>query len=201
MNEASIRMEVQRMFREIGWNDYHPADISFKGAPVGGVSSGRPDIYMFNSVDVSAMCEVKTFTQVKTIELYFDPTRMSNKQRRWMDWWVYGRNGVGMIAFGTLVQPRRLFIVPWKDYVQEELFQRNREWQNLVTLGENPAPLDDALGLPKKMPISCFEKLGWECGWDHGKWTMHPAAEILKFKTVPHSKEHWSTVSLRMEEE
>lgn len=198
MNEAHIREEVQKMLRGIGWNDYHPPDISFKGAPVGGVSMGRPDIYLFNSVDVSAMCEVKTFTQVKTIELYLDPTRISNKQRRWMDWWVYGRNGAGYLALGTLEAPRRLFLVPWKDYVQEEFLQRSREATNK---GIDSTTLDENIGLPKKMPIHLFEKLSLECAWEKGIWLIHPAHDIQRFKTFPHEKKHWDTISLRMEEE
>jgi hypothetical protein len=197
MNESAIREEVQHMFRDLGWNDYHPPDVAFKGAPVGGVSMGRPDIYLLNTSDASIVCEVKTFTQVKTIELYFDPNRISNKQRRWLDWWVYGRTGAGYLAIGTLVRPRRLFLVPWSWYVEQEFFQRNRE---AMTWELDPSTLDEHIGLPKKMPISLFEMVSWECIWSNGGWTIPSGHGIHNFKTILHKPEQWHTVSLRMEE-
>jgi hypothetical protein len=197
LNEADIRQEVQRMLRAIGWNDYHPPDITFKGAPVGGVSMGRPDIYLFNSVDVSAVCEVKTFVKVKKIEPYFNPEHISNKQRRWLDWWVYGRNGIGMLAIGSLDRPRRLFIVPWEDYVIDEFFQRNREArENDVDINT----LNDFIGLPKKMPISIFENNVYECDWTKEGWILKSTHPLNRFKTIPHSENQWKNVSLRMEE-
>jgi hypothetical protein len=199
MLEADIREEVQKMLRDLGWNDYHPPDIAFKGAPVGGVSMGRPDIYLFNTVGPSSVCEVKTFTRVKTIELYLDPSRISNKQRRWLDWFTYGRGGMGLLAIGSLEQPRRLFLVPWSRYVEEEVFQINRE---ALEEGFNTDTIDIATcGVPKKMGISLFEREGWECAWQSGHWSVNLEHPILKITTLPHNKEQWNTISLRIKEE
>ena len=186
------------MFRGIGWNDYHPPDVSFKGAPTGGVSMGRPDIYLLNTKGPSAVCEVKTFQDVKVVELWLEPAHISNKQRRWLDWWTYGRNGLGYLAIGSVKAPRRLFVVPWEDYVELEFFQRNREAMEKEI---DPITLDEDLGLPKKMPVSLFETKFYECSWETGKgWHFHPSNPILQVPLKLHEKEHWNTVSLRMEE-
>ena len=199
MLEADIREEVQKMLREAGWNDYHPPDIAFKGAPVGGVSMGRPDIYLFNTVGPSAVCEVKTFTRVKTIETYLDPSKISNKQRRWLDWFTYGRKGMGLLAIGTLDRPRQLFLVPWERYVEQEVFQINRE---ALDEGFNSDTIDLAtIGVPKKMLIHLFEQPSWECTWTKEGWKMHLDHPLLKIPTMPHVKEQWNAVSLRIQEE
>jgi hypothetical protein len=199
MLEESVREEVQKMLRAKGWNDYHPPDIAFKGAPVGGVSMGRPDIYLFNTVGPSSVCEVKTFTRVKVIETYLDPSRISNKQRRWLDWFTFGRKGVGLLAIGTLDTPRQLFLVPWAQYVIEEVAQANREAKEL---GEDLENFDiDKFGPPKKMPISIFQRVPWTCTKIKDGWDMDPTHPFLDIPTMPHAKEQWNAVSLRNPED
>lgn len=190
MNEEKLRGEVQRMLRDIGFNDYHPPDISFTGANIGGVSMGRPDIYCLNTVGPSIIVEVKTIPELKIKEPWFDPSKISDKQRRWLDWWCFGRHGEAFLAIGTTWSPRALWVIHWAAW--------NHMENNVSILeGNYPNP-------PKRIPINAIEKAApyskalWQIG---GGWKLEVDHSIMTIPVLKHDKKQWTTVSFRYEEE
>jgi hypothetical protein len=129
MDEASIRREVSLALRAMGFTDYHPPDIAKMG--MADFESGRPDLIGVNPVGPSIYVEVKH--TANTQNDYFDPRLISYGQRRWLDWWVYTRQGPGFLAIGTLRMPRRLWIIPWNAFVPIE--------KELASYGEDPTQI------------------------------------------------------------
>jgi hypothetical protein len=84
------------------------------------VSLSRPDIYALNPFNMTAVIEVKIIEPKVKIEPWFDPAKISDGQRAWLDMWCYDANGHGYLAIGTIEGSRRLWIYPWEHWVNLE---------------------------------------------------------------------------------
>jgi hypothetical protein len=150
MDEADIRLGVQHLMNSLGFWPYHPPDdtpvatpaqiqniiktFNLDGNAFGkihnilkpptwrreSVSLSRPDIYGLNPRGPTAVIECKVFQPKVKIEAWIHPSIISDGQRQWLDTWHYQADGHGFLAIGSLDQPRRLWVVPWEEWVQME---------------------------------------------------------------------------------
>ena len=147
MHEKEIRQEVQRLMRSLGFWDYHPPDDTPVATPAQiqkiittfklpanahgiiynifsppefrreKISMSRPDVFGLNPFARTVVIEVKAIEPKVRVEPWLDPKAISDGQRDWLDRWCYDAGGLGFLAVGTLQDPRRLWIVPWKEWV------------------------------------------------------------------------------------
>jgi hypothetical protein len=109
MNEEQIRREFQQAMINVGLEVYHPPDIRQ-------TETARPDILSINGVVV----ECKTMKPKERIEPWFDPKEISNGQRKHLDYYCWARHFLTFLVIGTLWRPRRLWCIPWKEWVDME---------------------------------------------------------------------------------
>jgi hypothetical protein len=204
MLEEKLRGEVQRMLRTIGFNDYHPPDLSFKGAPINGVSVGRPDIYCLNTMGPSIVCEVKTIQPLVKKEPWFDPSKISDKQRAWLDWWTYGRKGAGFLAIGTTWSPRAMWLVPWRAWVDLEYKIAERDSAPISPDPNDQRAVTMEFYPPTRITLSDIDNSFtlYQCEWVvGGAWYPKSHHPINTIPTMLHLKEQWCTMSYRYEKE
>ena len=161
MQEKDIRLEIQVLMRSLGFWDYHPPDDTPVVTPTQiekiidtfhlpknawgillnifklpefrreTISMARPDIFCLNPFGRTAVIEVKIIEPKVKIEPWLNPRKISNGQRDWLDRWSYDADGLGFLAVGTIETPRRLWIVPWKEW--DTMEKRIAERQPIVT--------------------------------------------------------------------
>ena len=192
MNEAAIRLEISHTLNGVGFCAYHPPDRFAE-------DGGRIDIYALNPVGPTIVVEVKDIQAKSRIEEYLDPREISVSQRRWMDWWTWGRGGQAYLGLGTVTRPRRLWIIPWDKWNQAER--------------EQLLKCDNLLGNcleSLRMPIRVIEKIGWslsnpkgpyELSWNKGRWTFQDTHPIMNIKRKEVGAWDWNKpISLRFAE-
>ena len=194
MRENSIRLEVAHMLRIQGFNDYHPPDMARSANLTADSAPGRPDLFFLNTKGPTVVVEVKVIEPKARIEPWFDPQHISNNQRKWLDWWVFGRQGQGYIAIGTIFgTPRRLWLIPWLNWDLLEKALADKQSQNMSP----PAIIP-----PARVAISDLEIMRiYECEWKgKGIWELpmgHPVKEIA---TLKHDKNQYVEKSFRFQE-
>ena len=150
MLEKDIRLEVQHVLRSLGFWDFHPADDTPVATPAQiaqiikacglsqdkfgvirnilqpptwkreSISMARPDIYGLNPSGKTVVIEVKKIEPKVKIDPWLDPADISDGQRAWLDMWCYDAKGEGFLGVGTIEAPRRLWIIPWMEWVDME---------------------------------------------------------------------------------
>ena len=150
------------------------------------ISLARPDIYGLNPRGYTAVIEVKLMAEKKKIEPWIHPNVISIGQRQWLDNWVFNSSGPGFLAIGTADTPRRLWVVPWGDWVEMEhkLHELSPDFHIKVS------NLEDH----------------WECKWiTGGKWELPLYHPLLGMATESSKVDiaTWKTniYSLRFEED
>jgi len=166
MDEAALRLEIQHLLRKMGYWDYHPPDdtpvatptqinqilkaLSLPTSKYGviqnilkpptwkreSISMARPDIYGLNPTGPTVVIEVKRIDPKAKIEAWFDPANISDGQRAWLDMWCYDADGQGFLGIGTIESPRRMWIYPWKNWVEMEKRLGEKDLHFKITLSD-----------------------------------------------------------------
>ena len=174
MLEAKIRMELQRSMMLAGLEYHHPEDSKR-------TDTGRPDILCING----AVVEVKKIDELIRKEPWFDPTKISNTQRRQLDYYCFGRVFLTFLAIGTTFgNPRRLWVIPWTDWVAMEYALQYK----------NPDKF--------RIQLSDLESFTeYEMTWGKGSlWTFPTDHPILKV-AMPRHENEWQPISIRFLED
>lgn len=194
MKEDAIRSEIQHMMREIGFDDYHPPDMRAVTNLTSGKAPGRPDIFCLNPAGPTVVIEVKRISPLVREEPWFDPEKISNNQRDWLDWWTYGRLGKGYIGIGTTFgKPRRLWIIPWDNWNLLEHKISSRQAENMSPPMALPAA---------RITITDLELMkAFECEWKgSGIWQLPEFHPIYLVPTMIHNKNQFVVQSFRYTE-
>ena len=119
--ERVIRLKIGKSFRLLGFWDRHEQDF-------GPTFVERPDLFCYNFFGPTVVVEVKRITSLKRDEAHFDLDQIRDGQRKWMDRAVYfgGAGNNIYLAIGTAFSPERVWLIPWKIWVDFE-----KSWVNM----------------------------------------------------------------------
>jgi hypothetical protein len=137
MNEEIIREEIQRLLANAGIWYYHPPD--FEAEKHG---KGRPDIMCLN---IPVVIECKRIEPKVEIEPWFDPAKISDAQRVWLDMYVYEAGYHAYIGIGTIEIPRRTWLISWRDWVDMEKKLGEKELNFRITITDLELFVDEEL--------------------------------------------------------
>ena len=126
MDEELIRTDITRMLAKLGIWYYHPPDYEVEK-----YGKARPDILCINA---PLVIESKRIDPKTDVEAWFDPARISDAQRIWLDMWVYEAAYDGYIGIGTIETPRRIWVIHWRDWVEMEKRLGEKDLSFKITL-------------------------------------------------------------------
>jgi len=190
MNEAQLVTEITGMLkRDFLW-PYKPRDNE-------NYAVGTPDILVLNAT-FPTVIEVKMFARSsRWANAIFPFKDISIEQRAWLEMWI--RDGeendwtqCSWLALGTRLgragaknEPRRLWLIPWRDWLSEieHVLRPHRLSLPLTKCkGQKPMAVQE-LGLNA---INLLAK--WELQWYNGGWTVpsnHIFSRMLNLSSRP----------------
>lgn len=209
MEEKDIRLEVAMMFFELGFVWYHPPDMRPWFDPKDTEKKAEPepktpkdrramgliDLLLCNPVSETVLCEVKS------IDMYDKPqaghngslpfkngNAISTAQRETLDRWHYKLLGHGFLAIGTIEKKRRLWVIPWDEYVQVEMELFNDNKKSIFVYSPSKRGIEDF--------FSPFEAI-WIGTSGPVHWQFPESHPVHKIKVFPHPEHEWDPISLR----
>ncbi len=202
MDEKAIREEIQILIYDLGFIPYHPPDMKpiWDKGEDGKVhvndeavkkekkkrSMTRIDIVGLNPVGPGILIECKKIdlemvNEKENGRFYFRD--ISKAQRESLDRWAFGFNGDAFIGIGTTGGKwRRLWIVPWKVWVEAE--------KSVMSSGGKGMPVYSTKGLGIMDLFKYFELkwigTGQDCHWSLPDW--HPMQSIQRWCPRPENE-------------
>jgi hypothetical protein len=181
MNEADIRRKLQRTLIAAGFEEYHPPDIQQ-------TETARPDILSINGFVI----EVKRIDSLVRETPWFDPAKISNGQRKHLDYYYYDRRFPCFLAIGTTFTPYRLWVVPWFlwNKLEKTLSQEGLNLDFRITLTEletNFSTYELYNKTPHVFKTTEFTIPAW-----------HPLQNIPR---LPRRNDEWGIYSIRFPED
>lgn len=180
MKESTIRQEIYNMLRRLYFWPMTQTDTA--RCPHGHLvhpPKGRPDILVLSPRGQSTVVECKLFPR----EGAFPFSAIDTGQHRWLNNWTLD-GGTGFLALGThgragvMENPRRLWLVPWRDWLRIEMLLRDAGQASLPLInkaGQRRAVQDGGL-----CAVNLLKK--WELEWRDGCWhlgELHPLGTML----------------------
>ncbi len=212
MDESTIRSEVRSLLYAYGFLCDHPPDMSLQydknktqeqrsqqqkealeeARVKQSKGVGKIDLIALNPVGPSILVECKKITMengpVKghNGSIRFDAISLA--QRRTLDRWCFPLAGDAFLAIGTIdsAEQRRLWIIPWKEWVEKELKICSDTIKGL------PVYSKQGLGLVDLFPTSECKWIGTKTDvhWDLPDWHVIPTIRAWKPRPDDEMKIH-----------
>lgn len=225
MDESTIRLEISNLMYSFGFVCHHPPDMKPiwdrkktadekpeekkdqpKVARVKKDFAGNIDLMCMNPAGESVIIEVKRIVMTDKPRaghngaLYFSD--ISTSQRKNLDRWCFGLGGPAYIGIGTIEsnEARRLWIVPWEDWVDME--------NEMISQGHPGIPVysSKAVGLCNFFGNKEIADKYFECDWQgvstdvHWSFPLtHPIWRVRKLGTRPSIENEFKIVSSRFD--